>query len=362
MDERLFFKWVQEKGLAKWVKRAQPYMRHVLKHNLGARRERLLVISDLGSPERRVPAVLGAAYLLAGRELGLKTSLALQKRVSHAESAGENVIEALLDHGENNIIAMALTGKLGSLKQLGKSFRKLVRQRGFRFVSTPSLGAFSTQGTKYVLQAINVDYKKMEKRGEPIKKAIDNGSMVRVRTRKGTDFCYDVEGMQAINNTGIYREPGTGGNIPAGEVYVACRGTNVEGKIVIDASLKTRQRCLLLKHSVKLHVKKGRVESIEGNGVARELENTFIWAEQFSKRPHNVRNVCELGIGTNPNARVVGPTIINEKSLGTAHIAIGSNHWFGGSIRTNTHFDQVFYDPIISIDGKVLNGSFFSLR
>jgi leucyl aminopeptidase (aminopeptidase T) len=43
--------------------------------------------------------------------------------------------------------------------------------------------------------------------------------------------------------------------------------------------------------------------------------------------------------------------ILDEKVHGTGHIAIGSNSWFGGAIKTIYHGDQVFKRPVFYIDG-----------
>jgi leucyl aminopeptidase (aminopeptidase T) len=50
----------------------------------------------------------------------------------------------------------------------------------------------------------------------------------------------------------------------------------------------------------------------------------------------------------------MGAMIIDDKTLGTAHIGIGSNYWFGGSIYAFIHLDQVFKSPMIYFDGKKL--------
>lgn len=145
------------------------------------------------------------------------------------------------------------------------------------------------------------------------------------------------------------------GNLPAGEVYIPPAPMKVEGKIVLDGSIKNRQGCQLLKRPINLFIEKGKIVEINGDGLGKELDKDLDWAESIAKRPDNVRKIGEIGIGTNPQAKVIGPTIINEKALGTAHVAIGSNAWFGGDIRTFVHLDQVFYEPIIRIDGKVFN-------
>ena len=93
---------------------------------------------------------------------------------------------------------------------------------------------------------------------------------------------------------------------------------------------------------------------IEGGVEADLLKQSLKWAEEKAKYPSRVKKICELGIGMNVHAKVIGTTIIDEKAFGTAHIAMGSNYWFGGSIRTIIHLDQVFRNPEVYVDGKLL--------
>ena len=82
------------------------------------------------------------------------------------------------------------------------------------------------------------------------------------------------------------------------------------------------------------------------------LEKTFQAFEDRAKYPERVRFVSELGVGINPAAVLIGSMIMDEKVLGTAHIAFGSNSWFGGDIKTIFHGDQVFKNPIFYVDGN----------
>ncbi len=91
-----------------------------------------------------------------------------------------------------------------------------------------------------------------------------------------------------------------------------------------------------------------------GGKEAKELENTLNWAASVAKHPGSVRRICELGIGLNPKAKIIGATIVDDKVLGTAHVGIGSNYWFGGNIYAIIHIDQVFKAPKIEFDGKVM--------
>ena len=206
----------------------------------------------------------------------------------------------------------------------------------------------------WLMKSLNVNYERMEKRGEPIKEILDNGSEVNMITRKGTDVTFDIKGMKSIINSGIYKQPGSGGNLPAGEVYLPPTSKGTNGTIIIDGSIKTKDTCILLEKPVTLTIKEGDVVNIKGNDAGLMLEQSLQWAARTAKFPWGVRRIGELGIGINPSARIIGPTIINEKALGTAHVAIGSNAWFGGTIFAKIHLDQVLHDPIIKVDGKLL--------
>ncbi len=68
------------------------------------------------------------------------------------------------------------------------------------------------------------------------------------------------------------------------------------------------------------------------------------------------RVVCELGIGTNPNARLQGNVLTDEKVMGTVHIAIGHNALasYGGQNRAPIHLDGVIGGPTLIVDGETL--------
>ncbi|UCH12715.1 MAG: hypothetical protein JSW18_01855, partial [Candidatus Omnitrophota bacterium] len=87
---------------------------------------------------------------------------------------------------------------------------------------------------------------------------------------------------------------------------------------------------------------------------ADALRLTLDWAEEKAKHPWGVRRIGEFGLGLNPRAKILGATIIDEKVLGTAHFAVGSNYWFGGTIYAIIHLDQIFRKPSVYIDGQLL--------
>ncbi len=309
-------------------------------------KDKLIIISDQGEHSQR----LASSYAHAAESLGAQHTNITQEPQTELSTASQTLIRTLSTFPEKNIVILAVSNKLGNLGKLGKSFRRFCQGRKHRFISTTGLASLADYTA--IMDAMDIDYMKMHLQGLWLKKQLDSTSNIRVTTDAGTDVTIDVFGMQSISNTGNYREHGTGGNIPAGEVYIAPRGTrNVNGTVVIDGSMRTDECGILLKDPVTMHITNGRVTSIEGS-QAYLLDETLKRAEQRSKYPERVRIIGEFGIGINPRARLVGTTIIDEKVLGTAHIALGSNYWFGGTNRTIFHGDQVFKNPTIFLDGK----------
>lgn len=355
MDSKEFVEWLKKENLFATVDKNHHHFQNIFKNCLDVKpHEEVLLIGDIGYPTRRVPALVLGCYLLAAKRLGLKYKFAVQKPKERGDVADENVVEALLGHSEGNVVIWSLSGRVGSLDIIGKSFRKFVQSHNHRFISTPSLGLLKTQKFNELIKAVDVDYIKMMEDGKKIKERIDTGKEIRVITDKGTNLFFDITLKNSISNDGSYREQGIGGNLPAGEVYVAPRKKGVNGTVVIDACSRNIKQSLVVKHPIKLKIEDGAITQIEGKEEAKALESALKWAEQNAKYPWGIRRVGEFGIGINPGARITDSTLISEKTVGTAHIGIGSNYWFGGTIFAIIHLDQVFRKPKIWVDGEKL--------
>lgn len=71
-------------------------------------------------------------------------------------------------------------------------------------------------------------------------------------------------------------------------------------------------------------------------------ETAICPAAHFAGLPRENRIVCELGPGMNPNVTdLCGYTLLDEKMVGTFHIAVGANTMFGGENRATDHGDFV---------------------
>ncbi len=354
MNENEFKKWMQNTNLVEISKHYKNCLKKIIKQCLDVKKEEFLIIGDTGSENRRITPILAMGYYLAAKELNLKTKLFIKNSISLPNKSDE-MINILADLNQQSVISLNLSGMLGNLGFLGKSFRTFVKKGNHRFCSITKLKNLETKNLKPLISAMDVDYKKLQQTGKRVKQVLDNGNMVHITTKKGTDLYYNIKGKTAISNDGIYSKPGLGGNMPAGEVYIPPKSKKkIYGKVVIDGSIRTYGSTILVKHPVTLTIENDEVVNITGIKEARLLENSLMRAKLKSKYGWGVRRLSELGIGINPNAKIVGITVVDEKTLGTAHVAIGSNAWFGGTVYAINHYDQVFKNPNIYVDDKLL--------
>jgi leucyl aminopeptidase (aminopeptidase T) len=166
---------------------------------------------------------------------------------------------------------------------------------------------------------------------------------VHITSAAGTDLRFRLGGRPIQSETGRLTAPGAMGNIPAGEVYIAPLEASAVGRAVIDLSLGD----LALREQVILTFKAGRVVGLEGGQAARQLE------QRLGRDPWGW-TLGEFGLGANPVPQIRRLVTIDEKVLGTAHIALGNNLGFGGANPAATHYDCVMATPTITLDGKPL--------
>jgi leucyl aminopeptidase (aminopeptidase T) len=104
----------------------------------------------------------------------------------------------------------------------------------------------------------------------------------------------------------------------------------------------------LLETPVEVTVSEGRMVSAVGGAAGPWLEATLDAGGEFG------RSIAELGIGTNPAARLTGNVLEDEKALGTIHLAFGTSLGIGGVNRSSVHIDGLVLRPTVELDGQVL--------
>ena len=132
----------------------------------------------------------------------------------------------------------------------------------------------------------------------------------------------------------------------------------MNGTIVIDGSWDSN----LVDEPVVLQVEDGLVVDVKGGTAAAQIRQTFGEAAKRlkSKDQENVWTIAEFGFGMNPNARLSGNVLEDEKRLGTAYFSIGDNITLGGSAAVGIQISGVLEAPSVWLDETVLfeNGSF----
>ncbi|MBU0629061.1 MAG: aminopeptidase [Nanoarchaeota archaeon] len=354
MDTIQAVQWLKANSLYESAEKTSFFLKKILTPCFGITDEKILIVGDQGFDNNRIAPILSGAYYLAAKSLNIDTKLVLQEFKPRGTNADEEVVNALSGLPEKNVVFVNMSDKVGSLGDLGKSFRKFCEKKKHRWISALSLGDLDTSKLGNVIEAIDVDYKPMQAVHQRIKQILDDGKEIKATSKAGTNLHYNIDGMKAIAADGNYKLPGTGGNMPAGEVYTPCNGKGVDGKVVIDGSSRNHQHTLVIKEPITLKIEEGSITEINGGEEAKKLEATLKWAEEKATHPKSVYRVGEFGIGLNPKAKIIGSTLVDEKALGTAHIGIGSNYWFGGSIYAIIHLDQIFKAPEIKVDGKKL--------
>ncbi len=198
---------------------------------------------------------------------------------------------------------------------------------------------------------LSADYQEIAAITHRLKQHLQGKNRVRITTPLGTDLSLSITGRDVKEDTGLIHQPAQFGNLPAGECFVAPLEDSAEGVLVVDKSFPE----LVVEQPVRMTFKKGRVIAIDGGPEAQELLRRIEYGERL---PHgeNCRVVAELGIGTNPRARLTGKLMTDEKVMGTIHIAIGDNASpsYGGTNEAPIHIDGVVGQPTLIVDGETL--------
>jgi len=194
-----------------------------------------------------------------------------------------------------------------------------------------------------------VDYHKIEEETVKIAQLLTEAKEAIVASPAGTNIKFSIEGRKGEADTGIYTEKGAWGNLPSGEAYCAPVEGTAEGKIVVEPNWYPG-----LKEKMTLVFEKGNVVEIIGGGKVGDEFRSLLSFDKDEEPYKSRRNLAELGIGTNPNAKRADNLLEAEKIKGTVHIAIGDNSYIGGKVSSDLHEDFVIPRPTLVLDGKTV--------
>lgn len=189
---------------------------------------------------------------------------------------------------------------------------------------------------------MTADYEKVKIMSKVVADKISDAREMVIKTEAGTDLWVGLAGRKARADTGIYTEKGDSGNLPAGEAFIAPVEGLSHGIIVIDGSMGGMGR---LRDPITIKIEKGQAADVKGDdGRLTQLLDKF----------DNARNLAEIGVGTNPKAKIIGNVLEDEKVFGTIHAAFGDNHTFGGDTLAEIHLDGIIRKPDIWLDSELV--------
>jgi leucyl aminopeptidase (aminopeptidase T) len=324
--------------------------------------EQVLIITN---PQGEVSAIAQALYDAAA-ECGARPVLVYQELKNQFDFAESAVIAAF--GAKPDVVISMSAEKLGkdpagtaAPYQYGeKQYDHVFHLQQYGYKSCRGFWSPSTTAESFV-RTVPVDYALLKKRCAAVKSVLDRAEALRVTAPSGTDIFIPVAGRSAFSDDGDFSSGGAGGNLPAGETFVSPANGRAEGIIVYDGSISLFEGDLVIAAPIRCAVKGGFVVNIEGGREAELLLETIGGAEtralEFEKAGklpagsgeiyrRNARNIGELGIGLNPEARITGHMLEDEKAFRTCHFAIGSN--YDEDAPALIHLDGLVKEPDIT--------------
>ncbi len=211
--------------------------------------------------------------------------------------------------------------------------RKRATDNGARGATMPGVT------TDMLARVMAVDFDTMAARSHAVAALLDGADEARVTCPRGSDLVLDLTGRQGMPDDGDLRSPGSFGNLPCGEAFIAPLGG--EGQIVAESLAPLG----LTTEPATIVVQGGRIVDAQG-GLGPE----FIELLRAHGEPGT--NLAELGIGTNDKATLTGLVLEDEKILGTVHVAFGASAGIGGTVSVPIHLDVVVVEASLEIDGR----------
>ncbi len=213
-----------------------------------------------------------------------------------------------------------------------------------------SLGVGLALLKRFIFDGILVDKELLIKESKFLVETLRNATHVHITDEFGTDLKLKIGNRRINVDDGFIgdddiRNKDVGGNLPAGEVFIAPIETYGEGVLVSPKRTdkftgKMIENIRLVFNKGKLNMKKTTAEKNE-----KLLKKTIKKSIEIDRRHYKrirTTNVAELGIGLNPIIdKIIGYLLTDEKIGGTIHVALGKNNMYGGTSDSSLHWDFV---------------------
>ena len=331
----------------------RPAVVKLLDINLGLRDgESLLILNDVPSmaewrATERVHlqdmldrTLLARDLAKVAAELRPGCQVRLQQYVSTGKD-GSEPSTALAESMQGADVVMALTTHSLSHTRA----RARASASGIRIASMPGFdaGMLDSRGP------LAVDTARLATDCSRMAELLTKAESATVMSEAGTCLTLCLADRVGCTDTGDLRAPGSFGNLPGGEAFVAPVEGSAEGRVIVPERWYPD-----LDQDMGLDFENGEVVDVRGGGaVGRWLLDLF---KLNDSRPtlRSRRNLAELGIGANSGARRPLNILESEKILGTIHVAVGDNSHIGGRTESDVHIDFVLPKPDLKLDGELV--------
>ncbi len=322
--------------------------KHIVQRCLGLQQGQELVVFvdettlDVGMQ------IMEAADQLAVSSTGLLIPISQQRRIRAKSDLSLSVQGALR---EVQAILTCVNARPDCL-----SFRELVLETNW---SARTRIGHMPGATRDILNLANVDFETLSAACQGIGLAMVRGHTLELHSHTCQGHRHrlfiDIAGWDhlPVASDGIIAD-GVWGNVPSGETFIVPVEGKSRGAVVINGSIPGH--VVEPGEEILLHFEAGKLIQIDppDNQTAQWLEQTQLQRAKI-QGDLNWANLAEFGIGVNPAVpHLTGKMLIDEKAAGTAHIALGSSTYLGGSVRSDIHCTLVTQLPTVFIDGKAI--------
>lgn len=215
--------------------------------------------------------------------------------------------------------------------------------RGARYLTVPGLSWTTLRpGGPF-----SADFAALGDHARRLAERIDQASQFALTSERGTDLRGSFEGRKGRPLWGVADHPGGYAAPPDVEVGASPVEGTATGKVVVDGSvlfLGPDQ----LPAPIELRFHDGQLTDAVGPDAWRLLDAIERSGDD------RMRTLAEVSIGLNPHARPGGSALELEGILGGAHVAVGNNVPYGGSVDARSHIDCVLLAGTLSLDGEPL--------
>lgn len=298
-------------------------------------KENVLVLGDTGSNRDMMEAIAAASI-----GMGAETQLLIypEKNAINIEPSPP-VAEAL--KASDVIIDLSVKYIIHT-----KAYQD-ARNSGARALVTVPSGI-----EEYLISGvIGIDYDEMVREGNEIAKLYEACQKCRVTSKEGTNIEMELGDRPAVHRDGMVVGKGEIDYFPGSQVSIGPVEESINGTIVVNGSIYPPTG--KLDKPVEVRLEKGRIVEVKGGIQAEEWKE---WLKSWNDP--KMYHVAHFSIGLNPNARLKGYIIEDERIRGCVVIGFGSQMPdFKGKIgKAKTHTDTVtLYTTVFLDDKKVVD-------